>query len=373
MQYNLKIIFKKDFFMSTELPNTKNKELLQNTFGEEIVNDLQERYPQALNALLMREPIQIEKILSLQTQIEDIIHKLAAQLGINESMGVVDVMHSLSSSTLEQTKRELESMNSGKVMISVAGPGGAGKDTVLKGLITLLEGTHIDKAVCTTTRAVRADDTPGKSYHFKDQEYIENLLTSAKISDEHVLTLGSLGISNINVGDRFSKELLEKIKDKSGVRGITIFFESVEGVEEHALYLTYNPGRGWYTILNTEVNRAAQSPISVVIEDPQIVTRIIQSREAKDRNFLGKVICVLPPHPIIMHMALRAISRDEILANRELSFEQLMSTIGERQIALVNEFSRIPSKFFILVVNDRLQDGIPTASYLLADVFKTKK
>lgn len=356
--------------MGTELPDADNYSLLLQEFGKNIIDDLETRYPAAFDALLKRTDQELRVIIELQNRTAGIFRELATLHGIDNVQSLEVIMRSLVESSFRQTREDIKNIGAGKVMISVAGPGGAGKDTVLNALGNLLQKTQVKKAVCITTRAIRADDVPGESYHFKTQQDIIGLLRSTRISEENVEALRNLGIDNVSIGGHFDEPLLELIKQKSSPEGLTIFLKAIEGAEEYPLYLTFNPGRGWYTILNTEVDRASKSQLSVVIEDPMIVTNIITSQRERDPKFLGKVICVLPPHPIIIHMALRAIMRDEILALKQLPFEQLISTIGERQIALMNEFLKIPKELFILVVNDQLENGIPTVSYDLLDLFQ---
>lgn len=354
--------------MSNENPENNTRSLLINAIGQDTVTDLEQKYPAAFLALLKRDENQIKQILQLQSKVAEILQKLAQSQGIFNETDPEIIMNALATSTLHRTKEELDNRKGGKVMISVAGPGGAGKDTVLNGLKTL--GVSIEKAVCTTTRAQRTDDIPGQSYHFKTEQEIIELVQNVEVSDDLASQLEKLGITNTK-GKRLDSDLLTQIQLASGQIGCTIFLEAKNTEEDYPLYLTYNPGRGWYTVLQSEIDRACNFNLSVLIEDSEIVTKIIRSQQSKNPNLLGKVICVLPPHPVILHMALRAINRDEVLANRELPFDQLMSTIGERQIALMNEFSQIPAEMFMLVVNDKLQDGLPVASHQLRETFSS--
>ncbi len=355
-------------------PKDINFTKLTDAFKPAVVEDLSSRYPKAFVSLLRRDPAEIDQVLALQSKAEGVILSIAnSNIGNSKDRSVTNLISELQDRTLGDTKKEIDSQPGARAFISFTGQGGAGKDTVMTNFLDKMEaeGLSAVKVVCSTTREPRPGEKDGEAYHFINDDKIFSLLSNVNITSELVSQLTTLGINF--KGDKFTKELLDEIKEKTASKGATLFFDNTAEQASAPIYLTYNPGRGWYTIVNSAVTAANEkSPLSLVIEDPMIVTRVIESSKAKNPDLIGKIICVLPPHPMILHMALRAITRDEVLAEKTepLSAESLFSTIGERQLDILRDFSRIPKDMLIILVNDKFENGVTLASTQLFDAFK---
>jgi len=352
-----------------------NLETLQTALTHEIVADLSGRYPEAFESLLNRDPDEIKQILDLQTRAEEIVR----QMGNSDmdspqcNLNFRDLVTGLQDKTLSAARAEIEKKERAKLFMSFTGPGGAGKDTVTNDFVALMEqdGIQSAKVKVSTTRDQRPGEVEGKDYYFIDDEKLLELLSRVDFSEDLRSQLEKLGINP--AVDGFNKELLEEIKTKNESKGVTLFFDNSANKTSVPIYLTYNPGRGWYTIVTDEVTDATEkSPLALAIEDPKIVVKVIEASMANDPSLIGKIVCVLPPHPMIFHMALRAITRDEILAKKSepLSSESLFSTIGERQLDILHDFTEIPTQMLVVVVNDKFENGLTTASVQLHDAFK---
>lgn len=87
----------------------------------------------------------------------------------------------------------------------LVGPGGAGKDTLMKRIIERMTGTqhHITRLVTSTTRPPRAQEQNGVDYHFKTHEEFQQMIDEDALVEYTPVTKGNFyGIPRASVDDK---------------------------------------------------------------------------------------------------------------------------------------------------------------------------
>ena len=165
----------------------------------------------------------------------------------------------------------------GRTVLGLAGPGGVGKGT-------LADRLGYPKVVNTTTRPRRANEVDGVHYHFLTEE-------------EFARREGLNPSPFISVTDR--------------------------------------PGRGRYGVQRESLDTIFSngSPRVIVEENPLTLQGIMAGvRGSYGQDVRTAILYVLPPYPIVGHLATRVAGRCKD-SGEEITEQMLESTLGRRQVA----------------------------------------
>ena len=173
--------------------------------------------------------------------------------------------------TFENTKNDFHQKNKSKIVIGIAGPGACGKGT-------LVESLNLPKVVNTTTRPARSYEIDQVHYHFLNDLSFQNMIDN---------------------GDFLS--------------------------------VTNRPGRGLYGIeKNSLSNILNKSKVAIIEENPETLFKIQQSVQENNPSVYFSINYILPPQPIVLHLATRLAKRS--LESNGDFLNSINSTLGQRQI-----------------------------------------
>ncbi|MDD4785160.1 MAG: hypothetical protein PHH12_01775 [Candidatus Shapirobacteria bacterium] len=173
--------------------------------------------------------------------------------------------------TFEKVKNDLEKSSKNRIVIGIAGPGACGKGS-------LVESLNLPKVLNTTTRPPRSYEIDNLHYHF--------------VNDS--------------------------------------IFHKMEACHEF-LSVTPRPGRGFYGVEKKSLeNTFSQSKMAIIEENPDTLFKIQQSLEKDRKSTYFSINYILPPQPIILHLATRLAKRS-IETNGNF-LDSIDNTLGQRQI-----------------------------------------
>jgi hypothetical protein len=336
--------------------------------SQDLIEEIQQRYNAEVMAAVQKHR---EGLVKLQETVDGLLKVFV------DTFGEVSDLKEISQQTLkgleDELKDKIEKGITPIVFFGLVGPGGAGKDTVLENARTLLEnnGNTTSMVVYCTTREQRAYEENGVHYNFMSVDKMESDLKSLELSEGLKKDLSDkLGVNLENI-ENLTPEILndiEKVIIEKGLAGYPFQIDlSNTPVENgHILSLTYKSGRGWYMITSDDVLKKIEGNRMVgIIEDPLNLHRVAEWLSKGREDIVSRVVCVVPPQPFIGHMAARALNRDGL----DLSWDKLASTVGDRQIGLLEDvFTQIPAKDLVLLVNDEFNDGMTVAGQQLGEV-----
>ena len=173
--------------------------------------------------------------------------------------------------TFEKVKNDFEKSSKNRIVIGIAGPGACGKGS-------LVESLALPKVLNTTTRSPRSYEIDNLHYHFVDD----------------------------------------------------FTFHKMESNQEF-LSVTPRPGRGLYGVEKTILeNTFNQSKMAIIEENPVTLFNIKQSLEKDKKSTYFSINYILPPQPIILHLATRLAKRS--IESNSNFLDSIDSTLGQRQI-----------------------------------------
>lgn len=204
---------------------------------------------------------------------------------------------------LEKESFESFSLGESKLIVGLAGPGASGKDTISGRL-------GYPKAINVTTRKPRSYEEDGVHYFFVSE-------------------------------DQFG------MKDRAG----------------EFLTTSNKPNRGLYAIPRSELeNKLADSSTVMVEESPEVLLTVDQ--EAKKMGHKFVLVYVLPPWPILPHVAARLANR--CIEDGSDFGDVIASTLGIRQIEEFRSIARareqgVPVLFIVNDDKDRATQKLSSA------------
>jgi guanylate kinase len=94
-------------------------------------------------------------------------------------------------------------------LVIISGPSGAGKDSVIEGMVD--QGIPIQRVITSTTRQIREGETHGREYYFVSEEEMTNMIRNDEMA-EHARVFG-----RINGVTKKEVDRVRDLKDKIGI------------------------------------------------------------------------------------------------------------------------------------------------------------
>jgi len=262
-------------------------------FFRQNIDDFKKNNTYPIDAINLIEKYQ-SQLISISNNWNNAINKVKSAFDINDS-NLENLPNELHQITFEKLKNDFEKTGKNKIVIGIAGPGACGKGT-------LIESLSLPKVLNTTTRLPRSYEEDQVHYHFVDD-------------------------SN---------------------------FKKMEDNNEF-LSVTSRPGRGLYGIEKISLNNTFnKSKVAIIEENPATLFKIQESINEGDKSIYFSINYILPPQPIILHLAARLAKR--CLESNDNFLNSVNSTLGERQIeefeSLVNITKNGGNVCFFVVNNN---------------------
>lgn len=247
-------------------------------FFKQDLNNFRKNNIYPLEAINLVEKSQ-DQLVPIFSYWNNALNKVKCAFNIDDS-NLENLPAKLHQITFEKLKNDFEKKGKNKIVIGIAGPGACGKGS-------LIESLNLPKVVNTTTRPARSYEIDQVHYHFLDD------LSFRKMADN---------------GDFLS--------------------------------VTDRPGRGLYGIEKASLNNTFNKSKTVNIEEnPETLFKIQQSINKNDKSVYFSINYILPPQPIVLHLATRLAKR--CLESNGNFLDSIDSTLGQRQIAEFESLSDI--------------------------------
>ena len=263
-------------------------------FFKQDLNNFRKNNTYPLEAINLVEKSQ-DQLISILNSWNNALNKVKYAFNIEDS-NLENLPTRLHKITFESIKNDFQQKNKNKIVIGIAGPGACGKGS-------LIESLNLPKVINTTTRPARSYEIDQVHYHFLDDLSFRNMADN---------------------GDFLS--------------------------------VTDRPGRGLYGIEKNNLNNIFnKSNIAIIEENPETLFKIQQSINKNDKSIYFSINYILPPQPIVLHLATRLAKR--CLESNGNFLDSIDSTLGQRQIAEFESLSDIAKKggnICFFVVNNNI-------------------
>jgi len=315
-------------------------------------------YPEGIIKNISGRPKYLETALGLQVRADGIIIAISKGFGIQDS-DPDQALDELTNKSLGHL-RELLASNSGKpVFVAVAGPGGAGKDTVLENLEDELNrgdgsGVRIGRINKHTTRD---SSRPGAYIFASDTEEFHDNVGKVAVAPPEVDSLNHIfGISLSKDGVLATKEM-ETIEGHVDEDPAMTEWNAPLASGSEVVELIYRKNRGWYATTLGEIRKTVfASDITFVTGNPQNLSNMMAKVGEEIEGVLPIFVYIMPGYPPQFISAGRSLIRDGINQDDE----KLLSTTGPRQTDEMQIFSDLltrddlPVDQVIVLENDRI-------------------
>jgi hypothetical protein len=292
--------------------------------------DGQPIYPQAVLQNIIERPEYLLSALELQQRADSYIIKLGGAFGISD-LSPAEIQRTLTDQSLQslsaRIQEETTEGKNPKVFVALAGPGGAGKDSVFENTQEHLDadGKHVTRVFKYTTR----DAGRAGAYHF-----------ATGIEDLH-MQVGDLPVTSeegAEIEKVFGFAVEENRLTLENLLKIQSMVDSKDSLEEWNIRLDnektsfveflYRKNRGWYATDGNEiVEGLKESDLSVITGNPQNLAKMVEWVSRTHPEIIPLMVYVLPAYPSQFTSAARALARDGV----EQDTKALMSTTGPRQ------------------------------------------
>lgn len=312
---------------------------------------------EVVDNILSRESY-LEQAMQLQHRADEYIQNMGSVFSI-EMIDPADILHSLTERTLQNVSSRIieiaeDEGKRPKIFLALAGPGGAGKDTVFENAAEDLStaGENVGRVSKFTTR----DSSRPGAYHFRDTIVeLHKELGDVHITDEEAEKLQSLGVNT--EGHKLGLESLQSIQTLVEDGEFTEWNIELDRTSGSLIEYVYRRNRGWYVTDGQEIVRTlADNDIAVITGNPQNLAHMMGWIKSNNDKIIPVMTYVLPAYPSQFISAARSIARDGV----DQSDQSLLSTTGPRQTDEMGIFTELlvsgdlnPQDVLVLE-NDRL-------------------
>lgn len=303
----------------------------------------------------------LPQAIELQRRADAYIRDLGEAFQIEGKNTPSDIQAALTNKTLgvlkARTKEVRAAGGSPKFFVALAGPGGAGKDTVFENTEEQLqqEGRTVARVFKYTTR----EATRAGAYHFaSDVQNLHGQLGDLPITDEEAVKIKeTFGIDSNN--NLLTLSELEHIQDRVDAGNGTLeeWNLNLDPTKTSLVEFLYRRHRGWYATDGQEIVDALQkADVAVITGNPQNLAVMVERVRKENPDIISLMVYVLPAYPSQFTSAARAIARDGISQDTK----SLLSTTGPRQTGEMGLFvdlvttGRISRDNVVILENDAL-------------------
>lgn len=290
-------------------------------------------YPEEVLDNLRGREEYLSMALELQTKVDGCITALGRQVLGEEKKTAQRALKALTETTLAALSRRIaEKIKLGdkpKAFVALAGPGGAGKDTVFGNATEELESKGV-KVARVSKYTTRDSSRPG-AYHFKDNigDLLLQALSKVVVTNEEATRIES--IFNIKIkNNTLTPDQLAAIQKQVDEEDTSLTEWNLQLDSDHTNFveILYRKNRGWYATDGREILKALEdSDIVAITGNPQNLAKMINWVGEKQEEIIPIMAIVLPAYPSQFTSAARTLARDGI----DQSDKELLSTTGCRQ------------------------------------------
>ncbi|MDO8513256.1 MAG: hypothetical protein Q7S37_02030 [bacterium] len=269
--------------------------------NQEFLNDIESLRPLYRAEVIEMVEANIDLLLPTYDEWRNALKSVGDELGV-DTQSANEIPYGLEKVTYSSVQSGFSEEDSANPMIiGLAGPGAAGKGAFSDQL-------GFPKVINTTTRPKRSYETDGVQYHF--------------VSDEKYHALSGNG---------------------------------------SFLVASEKPGRGLYGIQKGDLQDALEAGKAIVEESPLALAKLSKAAQEIDPRYRFTLTYVLPPSPVLPHLAARLANR--CLDAKEDFHSQITSTTDKRQ---TDEFRTLVQVVrsgvsVLILVNDKVERiaGLP--------------